>query len=176
MPPSPFHGIFSAFGQDTPKGTSDATGGFGFTEVDESSHDSDSKDHSRDFDSENRSRDSSIPAGSAASTKGQIAVDIYEQNGYYVVRAPIAGVSLNDLDIEVDEKVLTIRGIRKKTDDVPDDQHYVQECFWGEFARSITLPCIIDPKKVKATFSKDCILKVLIPKEEKVKIVRINEG
>jgi len=38
------------------------------------------------------------------------------------------------------------------------------------------LPCIIDPKKVKATFSKDCILKVLIPKEEKVKIVRINEG
>jgi len=108
--------------------------------------------------------------------KGQIAVDIYEQDGYYVVRAPIAGVKLSDLDIEVDEKILTIRGARSLDDAVPEDQYYLQECFWGEFARSITLPCTIDPKKVKATFSKDSILKIIIPKEERVKIVRVHEG
>ncbi len=107
---------------------------------------------------------------------GQITVDIYEQDSYYIIRAPIAGVRLADLDIEVDGKVVTIRGERSLGDSIPEDQYYVQECFCGEFSRSITLPTAIDPKKVKATFSKDSILKIIIPKEEKVKIVRINEG
>jgi len=61
-------------------------------------------------------------------------------------------------------------------DVIPHDQYYLQECFWGEFSRSVTLPCTIDPKRVKATFNRDCILKVLVPKEEKVKVVRISEG
>jgi HSP20 family protein len=107
---------------------------------------------------------------------GQIAVDIYEQDAYYIIRAPLAGVKLSDLDIEVDGRILTISGRRTAPDAVPRDQFYLQECFWGEFSRRITLPCSIDPKKVKATLNKDNILKVLIPKEEKVKIVRISEG
>ena len=107
---------------------------------------------------------------------GQVAVDIYEQDGYYIIKAPIAGVRLSDIDIEISDNVLTIRGQRAQTDTVPENQYYLQECFWGEFSRSITLPFSIDPKKVKATFNKECILKVLIPKEEKVKIVRINEA
>ena len=107
---------------------------------------------------------------------GQIAVDIFELENYYIIRAPIAGVKLSDIDIEVDDKVITIRGTRSVAEDIPADQFYVQECFWGNFERSITLPVSIDPKKVKATFSKDSILKVIVPKEEKVKIVRISEG
>jgi len=103
-------------------------------------------------------------------------VDIYELDNYYIIRAPIAGVKLSDIDIEVDDKVLTIRGKRTPADAITTDQFYLQECFWGDFTRSITLPVTIDPKKVKATFSKDSILKVLVPKEEKVKIVRISEG
>lgn len=116
------------------------------------------------------------PPAQRSGSVGQIAVDIYEQDGYYIIRAPIAGVRLLDLDIEVDDKILTIRGTRKLEGEVPRDQYYLQECFWGEFSRSITLPFSIDPKKVRATFSKDSILKILIPKEEKVKIVRINEA
>ena len=107
---------------------------------------------------------------------GQIAVDIYEQDSYYIIRAPIAGVRLSDLDIEVDDKVVTITGSRRLTDALPESQYYLQECFWGEFSRSVTLPCTVDPRKVKATFSKDSVLKILIPKEERVKIVRISEG
>lgn len=113
---------------------------------------------------------------SSQSKTGQIAVDIYEQEGYYIIRAPIAGAKLSDLDIEVDGKVITIRGHRKSPDDLSDDQYYLRECFYGEFSRSVTLPCVIDAKKVKATFSKDSILKILIPKEEKVKIVRVSDG
>ncbi len=150
MAPSsfPFHGIFSALGQEpteetpqmSPRGTSPHGG-------------------QRD--------EGGI---------GRIAVDIYEQDNYYIIKAPIAGVKMNDLDIEISDNIITIRGVRQQTDSVPNDQYYLQECFWGPFSRSVTLPFPIDPKKVKATFNKECILKILIPKEEKVKIVRINEG
>jgi len=106
-----------------------------------------------------------------------VAVDIYEQDDYYIIKAPIAGVRLSDLDIEVNENVVTIRGNRKQVDAIGASQYYLQECYWGPFSRSVTLPCTIDPKKVKATFNKDCVLKILIPKvDEKIKIVRIQEG
>lgn len=155
MTPSPFHGIFSAFEKDQSiQGSGNVPMHAEIETVEEAV----------------------IPARAAASQAGQIAVDIYEVEGYYIIRAPIAGVKLSDIDIEVDDKVLTISGERNPSDDIPTDQYYLQECFWGEFQRSITLPVSIDPKKVKATFSKDSILKVIVPKEEKVKIVRISEG
>jgi HSP20 family protein len=152
MTPSPFHGIFSNFGSDA---SAPAATPLNIATEEEVSL-------------------PVVPVGSAQ--PGQIAVDIYELENYYIIRAPIAGVKLSDIDIEVDDKVLTISGTRNPSDEVVNDQYYLQECFWGEFQRSITLPISIDPKKVKATFSKDSILKVLIPKEEKVKIVRISEG
>jgi HSP20 family protein len=107
---------------------------------------------------------------------GQVAVDIYELDNYYIIRAPIAGVKLSDLDIEVADNQLTIRGNRQQGEQIPNDQFYIQECFWGPFSRTVTLPFVIDPKKIRATFNRECILKILVPKEERVKIVRINEG
>ncbi len=107
---------------------------------------------------------------------GQVAVDIYELDNYYIIRAPIAGVKLSDLDIEVADNQLTIRGNRQQGESIPSDQFYIQECFWGPFSRTVTLPFVIDPKKIRATFNRECILKILVPKEERVKIVRINEG
>lgn len=115
-------------------------------------------------------------SSSATGAQGQVAVDIYEQDNYYIIKAPIAGVRLSDLDIEISDNAVTIRGVRAQSTPVPADQYYLQECFWGPFSRRVTLPCSIDPKKVKATFDKECVLKILIPKEEKVKIVRISEG
>ncbi len=106
---------------------------------------------------------------------GQVALDIFEYENYYILKAPIAGVRLADLDIDINENTITIRGSRKQTDTIPDDQYYIKECFWGDFERKVTLPCSVDPRKVKATFNKECILKILVPKEEKVKIIRINE-
>jgi HSP20 family protein len=150
---SPFHGIFSNFGNvQSPR----------------------SPAHPAGEDSDLFSRSSGGRSGTT--TSGQIAVDIYEKDNYYIIRAPIAGVPLTDIDIEVDGKVVTIRGVRRAHDEVASDQYYVQECYWGEFSRSVTLPCTVDPKRVKATFSKDGVLKVLIPKEERVKVVRISEG
>lgn len=146
MVPSPFHGIFSAFQS--------------------------SEDMTEQRAAPERQKNASAQG---STTVGQIAVDIYEVDNYYIIRAPIAGVRLSDLDIEVDERTLTIRGMRRLTDEIPENRYYLQECFWGEFKRTVTLPTVIDPRKVKATFSKDSILKILVPKEEKVKIVRISE-
>ena len=110
--------------------------------------------------------------------KGQIAVDIFEEEGYLIIKAPIAGVKLADLDIDVAENIVTIRGRREQTDMIASNQYLLKECYWGDFERKVTLPCTVNPSKVRATFSKDGILKVFIPKEEsrKVKIVKINEG
>lgn len=117
-----------------------------------------------------------MQSGSAVrSTKGQVALDVFEFDEYYIIKAPIAGVKLSDIDIEITDNVVTIRGARRQTDDIPQNQYYVQECYWGEFERSVTLPAAVDQKKVKATFNKESILKIIIPKEERVKIVRIND-
>ncbi len=151
--PFPFHGIFSSLGQEQEASSTDESV---FAEA-----------------------PASLPAFGqtkpATKSAGHVAVDIYEYENYYIIKAPIAGVKLSDLDIEITDNVITIRGNRAQGDSIPSDQYYLQECFWGEFSRSVTLPFTIDPKKIKATFNKECILKILIPKEERVKIVRINE-
>lgn len=151
MSGSPFHGIFSALNQN---GSGKKLFSFGARSA------VSTKEH--------------VPQEQEGS--GKLAVDIYDQDDYTIIRAPIAGVRLSDIDIEVNENVLTIRGTRRQSESVPADQYYLQECFWGPFARTITLPGTIDPKKVRATFSKDCILKILIPKEEKVKNITISEA
>lgn len=149
MVPSPFHGIFSA--------AMNADGGEPVSRV-------------------QHMPSAGSPSPAAQRSGGQVALDIFEYENYYIIKAPIAGVKLSDLDIEITDNVLTIRGIRRQTDSIRDDQYYLQECFWGEFSRSVTLPCKIDPRKVKATFNKDSILKIILPKEdERVKIIRIND-
>ncbi len=125
-----------------------------------------------------QSEEGAVPANTASGqqkTQGQVALDIFEFDSYYIIKAPIAGVKLTDLDIEIADNVITIRGTRRQTDTIPDNQYYLRECFWGDFTRSVTLPFNIDSKKVKATFNKDCVLKIIVPKEERVKIVRIND-
>jgi HSP20 family protein len=108
-------------------------------------------------------------------TAGQVAVDIYEVENYVIIKAPIAGVRLCDLDIEVEGNVVILRGTRRQTDDIPEDAYDLRECYWGPFERRVTLPFEVDPRKIKATFNKESILKILIPREEKVKVVKISE-
>ncbi len=155
--PFPFHGIFSSLGSEqTDEPATENAFANGISPL--------------------ATFEDSKKSGSGQSGQGQVAVDIYEQDNYYIIKAPIAGVRLSDIDIEITDNVLTIRGHRAQGDQIPPDQYYLQECFWGAFSRSVTLPFAIDPKKVRATFNKECILKILIPKEERVKIVRINEA
>lgn len=107
-------------------------------------------------------------------SEGQLALDVYQTKSHIVIVAPIAGVKLSDIKVSVTEDVLTIKGTRSFEFDIPEEDYYTQECFWGSFSRSIVLPAAVDASKINASF-KDAVLKVTIPKTEptKTKVVRI---
>src|SRR5690348_14600911 len=73
-------------------------------------------------------------------TEGALAVDVYQTKENVVIKAPIAGVSPDNIDIEVAEDVVTIRGERIEDREVDREHYYVQECYWGAFSRSVILP------------------------------------
>lgn len=109
-------------------------------------------------------------------SEGQLALDIYQTPTHIVVVAPIAGVKLADINVSVTEDVLTIKGKRYLEFDIPEEDYFTQECFWGDFSRSIVLPTAVDSTKIEASF-KDAVLKISIPKTEhnKTKVVRIKQ-
>lgn len=107
--------------------------------------------------------------------EGQLAVDVYQTKDSVVVKAPIAGVRSEDIDIAISEDVMTIRGDRKEEVIVEKEHYYVQECFWGSFSRSIILPTSTIAEKAQATL-KDGVLTVVVPKvvqEDKVKKIKV---
>ena len=114
------------------------------------------------------------PVASGQQAKGQVAVDIYEHENYYIIKAPIAGVRLCDLDIEISDNVITIRGSRQQTDDIAQEQYYLQECYWGEFSRSIALPIPVKEEEIEAVL-KEGVLTISFTKvkQDTVKKIQI---
>ena len=107
--------------------------------------------------------------------EGQLAVDVYQTQDKIVVKAPIAGVKPEDIDVAISEDVVTIRGDRKDEFAVEKDNYYVQECFWGSFSRSVILPTSTVAEKAEASL-KDGVLTIQIPKvvqEDKIKKIKV---
>lgn len=98
-----------------------------------------------------------------SSREGQLAVDCIETPREIIVRSAIAGVEESDLEIHVNEDLVTIRGERR-LDPMPAQStvHY-GECFWGPFSRSIVLPCRVKTDEADAVL-KNGILTITIPK------------
>lgn len=101
--------------------------------------------------------------------RGQLAVDVFQTEDDIVVLAPVAGIKVEDVEVVVQEDVLTIRGIRSLDLDIPQNNYYARECFWGEFTRSIVLPTAVNTAKIDASFQNG-ILKIEIPKATKVRM------
>lgn len=101
-------------------------------------------------------------------SEGQLTIDVYQTDEEIVIESTIAGVEPDELDIDISSESVTIRGERRKTETVSDDNYLYQECYWGKFSRSIILPQEIDPDKAKADF-KNGILKIRLPKIAKGK-------
>ncbi len=98
-----------------------------------------------------------------ASTEGQLAVDVMETADAVIIRSAIAGVQEKDLDVSVNDDMVTIRGERH-VEDMQDSAtvHYA-ECFWGAFSRSIILPVKVKADEAEAEL-KNGILTITIPK------------
>lgn len=106
--------------------------------------------------------------------EGQLAVDVYQTKDNIVVKAPIAGVMPDQIDISVSDDMLTLRGERVDEKEVDREHYYVQECYWGAFSRSIILPVATVAEEAKASL-KDGVLTVTIPKaaQDKVKKIKV---
>ncbi len=107
--------------------------------------------------------------------EGQLAVDVYQTKDTVVIKAPIAGVRPDDIDVAISEDVVTIRGDRKDEKAVDKEHYYVQECFWGSFSRSVILPTSTIADKAVASL-KDGVLTIEIPKvvQNKVKKIKVS--
>lgn len=114
------------------------------------------------------------PGNTQNNQEGQLALDVYQTPSEIIVVAPIAGVKLSDIFVSVTEDILTIKGKRYLEFDIPEEDYLTEECFWGDFSRSIVLPTSVDSTKITASF-KDAVLKISIPRTErtKTKIIRI---
>lgn len=104
---------------------------------------------------------------------GQLAVDVYQTKEDVIVVAPVPGVSKDDLDLSIVESTLTVRGTRKQEEEVRTSDYLVQECYWGEFSRSIILPVQVKEDEAEAEL-KDGMLKVKMPKTEQDKVKKIS--
>ena len=98
---------------------------------------------------------------------GQLAVDVYETADKLVVKARTAGISKNDLDVSISDSILTVSGVLSGGEDEHTTRWHIQECYWGEFSRSIALPVAVkeDENSVKAEL-KDGVLTITFEKEK----------
>lgn len=95
--------------------------------------------------------------------EGQLSVDVYQTDKEIIVLAPIAGVKVEDIQIDITDDVLSIKGQRAFQPSISPQDYFTQECFWGNFSRSIVLPQQVDITKIKARFENG-ILEVKLPK------------
>ena len=100
--------------------------------------------------------------------EGSLAIDVYQTDNDIVVMAPIAGVAVDDLDIDITPESVTIKGKREKKEKVEKKDFLYLECYWGRFSRSIILPQEINPDHATAAF-KNGVLKIVLPKLNKTK-------
>ena len=98
---------------------------------------------------------------------GQLAVDVYETADKLVVKARTAGISKSDLDVSISDNILTISGILSGGEEEQTTKWHIQECYWGEFSRTIALPVPVreDENSVKAEL-KDGVLTITFEKEK----------
>jgi HSP20 family protein len=96
------------------------------------------------------------------------AMDLVESENDFVLRADLPGLSEGDVNIELEDSVLTISGERKAEHEERKEGYYRVERASGTFSRSLTLPEGVDPEAVKAHFEKG-VLEVRIPKPEQRK-------
>jgi HSP20 family protein len=105
------------------------------------------------------------------------AVDIYEHEGNLILKAELPGLDPKDVDVRIENNVLTLRGERRFENEVNRDNCHRIERAYGTFSRSFTLPTGVNQEKIQAEY-KDGVLRVVLPKREeaKPKQISINVG
>lgn len=94
-----------------------------------------------------------------------LALDVYEKDGKVVVEAPLAGINPKNVEVNIDNNILTIKGQEDQKSEVDEKNYFRKEVRHGSFYRNVRLPDV-DESKAEAKF-KDGILRIEVPKKEK---------
>ena len=95
-------------------------------------------------------------------------LDIYDDGNDLVLKAELPGLKKDDIDVKVDNNVMTLHGERKRETEAKEDSYYRCERSYGTFSRSFTLPTTVDANKITASYE-DGVLAVTLPKAEEAK-------
>jgi HSP20 family protein len=100
------------------------------------------------------------------------AVDVYEEKDEIVVKAELPGMDKSDIEVNLSDSQLTLKGEKKKEEKIEEENYFRSERSYGGFVRSVQLPTEVQGDKVKASF-KNGILEVRLPKTEEAKTKEI---
>ena len=96
------------------------------------------------------------------------SVDIFENDNEVVVKAELPGMDAKDIDVRLENNVLTLKGVRQFEKEAKEENYHRIEREYGSFTRSFALPTAVNGETVKAEY-KDGILKIVLPKKEETK-------
>ena len=119
--------------------------------------------------------DTPTPSNGGTMRRWMPAMDLMETEDHFVLRADLPGLSEEDVNIEVEDRVLTVSGERRSEHEHENEGYHRIERSYGSFSRSLTLPQGIDPGAVAAEFDRG-VLEVRIPKPEERKPHRVEIG
>lgn len=115
----------------------------------------------------------------AVQQDGELPVDMYQTDEHIVIRALVAGVSPNELEISITRDMVTVRGVREEYQEAHDDGYFHRELFWGSFSRTLLLPEEVAIDEAEAQ-EKHGMLEIKLPKLDKHRTtqlkVRTNAG
>lgn len=115
---------------------------------------------------------SSFAQNENENAEGQLTIDVYQTENDIVIKSTIAGVKPEDLDVSINNDMVTVKGERKNEEVVENGNYYYQECYWGSFSRSVLLPVDVIPEKADASL-KNGILTIRLPKADTTKTKKI---
>ncbi|MCW9054372.1 MAG: Hsp20/alpha crystallin family protein [Candidatus Pacebacteria bacterium] len=98
--------------------------------------------------------------------EGQLSVDVYQTADQIIIKAIVAGVRPDHLDVSITRDMVTIKGKREEAKEVTEENYFYKELYWGSFARTILLPQEIEPESAEAN-EKHGVLTIKLPKIDK---------
>ncbi|MFH1610845.1 MAG: Hsp20/alpha crystallin family protein [Patescibacteria group bacterium] len=101
------------------------------------------------------------------------AMDIWQDEENIYAECPLAGVDPKNVEVSVENDILTVQGKTEQKSEVEEKEYYRKEVRFGSFHRSVALPAAVNNERVSAEFEKG-VLKITLPKEDRVKPKKID--
>lgn len=105
-------------------------------------------------------------------SEGQLPVDVHQTGSDIIIRAFVAGVRPDELNISISRDMVEIEGSRMEREQVASPDYFTRELFWGSFSRTIMLPQEVDVEAASAS-AKDGLVTIILPKLDKARQTKL---